>query len=222
MNKGQESNEKKKKPNLDSGIEQGFNWIVNYILNNWEKLDARVRTEMQKEEVRNKEKMEALREKYKNKNEDNELNQTEDRKENPFKPIEEVVKEMEKKESTKNGLNEAKEDNLKKAKRDEIKKEDVKKSKSKSIEKLTEKLNEVKKKAMVVRQNKVQEKDRTQLMNEKNASIEKQDSKDKNLKEIKEVNEKENDEKMNEPSQTSTTSNSMDTISNETVIEVKK
>lgn len=46
---------------MDSGIEQGVNWISNYILNNWDKLDDRVRIEMLKEEKANKEKMDALR-----------------------------------------------------------------------------------------------------------------------------------------------------------------
>lgn len=219
---------------------------MNYILNNWEKLDERVRTETEKVEKQNKEKMDALREKYKNKDEDVNEETDVDKKENPFKPIEEVVKDLERKERTKNGLKEdglKNKTNAKKETKDSSKEE----SKSKSKSKLTEKLNEVKKKASVVRQTKVSDKNIP--------TLEKQDSKqelkvdatavdNKEKKDDEDANDendskKENDAKKkndakddqlatvdenpNEISQMNTAAtSSTDTLSNETVIEVKK
>lgn len=94
---------------MDGGIERGYNWIVEFVVNHWTRLDARVQLSVNEENEAQRQRLIMLRNKY-GSLEDNMIkdNSNEDKnkmKENPFRPIEEIVEELNKQNENKSNYN---------------------------------------------------------------------------------------------------------------------
>lgn len=94
---------------MDSGIERGYNWIVQFVTNHWFRINSRVQTAIEEEAEVQRLRLQTLRNKYGG------LDKADETKEktkmngksnkDPFRPIKEVVQEIDRrKESESNEM----------------------------------------------------------------------------------------------------------------------
>jgi hypothetical protein len=83
---------------MDSGIERGYGWIVEFVANHWLRLNARVLEAVKEEAEVQRNRLQMLRTKYGSLDDDVHNGQLIDKeeqlKEDPFRPINEVVEEI--------------------------------------------------------------------------------------------------------------------------------